>query len=222
MKGKTIMKFLRSKPTLYFVVTLFSLIALPLGIFTPAHATDKTATKAVDFSNAMRKLWEDHITWTRVFIMSDLADLPDASFAAQRLLQNQDDIGNAITPFYGDATGDQLTSLLRDHILIAAELLDAAKKGDSAAFADANARWYANADQIAAFLAAANPDNWPETEMRDMMHKHLDLTLQEASARLTQDWSGDIAAYDLVHLQILSMADMLSQGIINQFPKQFK
>jgi hypothetical protein len=173
------------------------------------------------FQQAVRKLWEDHITWTRVFIMADLADLPEAGTAAQRLLQNQTDIGNAIKPFYGDAAGDQLTSLLNEHILIAADLLAAAKSGDTTKFEDANQRWYENANQIAVFLNSANPQNWPLSDMQSMMKSHLDLTLAEATARLNKDWPGDVAAYDQVHAEILQMADMLADGIISQFPKQF-
>ena len=173
------------------------------------------------FQRAVRKLWEDHITWTRVYIIAALADLPEADAAAQRLLQNQADIGNAIKPFYGDQAGDQLTALLKDHILIAADLLGAAKSGDNVKFEDANTRWYDNADQIAVFLNSANPDEWPLSEMKAMMNDHLDLTLQEAVARLNQDWQADVAAYDEIHQQILHMADMLADGIIEQFPKSF-
>jgi len=137
-------------------------------------------------------------------------------------LRNQTDIGNAIKSFYGNAAGDRLTSLLRGHILTAAELLAAAKAGDTAKVGEASKRWYANADEIAAFLSGANPKSWPLGEMKVMMKKHLDLTLEEASARLKGDWAADIAAYDKVHGQILHMADMLSAGIIRQFPAKFK
>jgi hypothetical protein len=174
------------------------------------------------FHDGMRKLWEDHVTWTRLFIVSFAADLPDTDATAQRLLQNQIDLGDAIKPFYGEAAGSQLTALLREHILIAADLLQAAKAGDSAGVADANARWYANADEIATFLHQANPDEWPLDEMKLMMRTHLDLTLAEAVARLQGDWPADIAAYEQVHEEILHMADMLSAGIIRQFPKQFR
>jgi hypothetical protein len=189
----------------------------------PEHEqTARLSAQQLAFHDAMRKLWEDHITWTRLFIVSFAAGLPDTDATAQRLLQNQADLGNAIKPFYGDAAGRQLTALLRDHILIAADLLKAAKAGDSAGVADASTRWYANADEIAAFLHRANPYEWPLDEMKLMMRKHLDLTLAEAVARLHGDWSADIAAYDRVHQEILQMADMLSAGIIHQFPKKFK
>ena len=173
------------------------------------------------FQQAVRKLWEDHVTWTRVYIIAALADLPEAEIAAQRLLQNQTDIGDAVKPFYGDAAGEQLTALLNDHILIAADLLAAAKAGDTAKFEDANKRWYENADEIAAFLSSANPDHWPLSEMQTMMKDHLDLTLEEATARLNEDWASDVVAYDKVHNEILHMADMISDGIIKQFPKDF-
>lgn len=176
----------------------------------------------VAFHDAMRKLWEDHVTWTRLYIVSAAAGLPDAQPTAERLLRNQVDIGDAIKPFYGEAGGERLTALLRPHILIAADLVNAAKAGDTAGVQAASARWYANADEIADFLSGANPDNWPRKTLRSEMRHHLDLTLQEAQARLRSDWAADIAAYDTVHQHILGMADVLSKGIVSQFPLRFK
>jgi hypothetical protein len=157
----------------------------------------------------------------RSVIISAAADLPDYQAAVGRLLKNQEEIGDAVKPFYGEAAGTELTRLLKDHIAIAGELLVAAKKGDAAAQADANSRWYANADDIARFLAKANPEHWPESEMTRMMRDHLDLTLEEAKARLTGDWAGDVVAYDRVVAEILEMADMLADGLIAQFPERF-
>ena len=190
---------------------------------TSVHArhSDARSKDAIKFRNKMRKLWEDHIVWTRQFIVSSIAELPDAETAAGRLLANQDDIGDAIKPYYGEEAGEALSGLLRDHILIAADLLGAAKSGDSEAVEDASARWDANGQEIADFLYAANPTNWPRGEMRSMMAGHLEWTLSEAVARLNEDWDADVAAYDHIHRDILHMADMLSGGIIAQFPGRF-
>jgi hypothetical protein len=191
----------------------------------PAASTDvhvhsaKASTES--FDQGLRKLWEDHITWTRLFIVSASSDLPDLPATTDRLLRNQSDIGDAIKPFYGDAAGAQLTSLLRTHILTAADIIAAAKAGDDAAVQQATTAWYANADQIASFLASANPKQWPFAEMQSMMHEHLDLTLAEAVAHLQGRFTDDIAAYDQVHQQILGMADMLANGIERQFPSHF-
>ena len=189
--------------------------------FPRASTLPATNGKQTAFQNAMRKLWEDHITWTRVFIISAVADLPDKAAATERLLQNQVDIGNAIKPYYGDAAGDKLTTLLKEHITTAAEVVAAAKANDKAKLDDANKRWFANADQIADFLSGANP-NWPAADMKKMMREHLDLTTTEVVARLKGDWKADIAAYDRVHEQILHMADMLSDGIVKQHSAKFK
>ncbi len=182
----------------------------------------ESSTKEAALHDAMRKLWEDHITWTRLFIVSAVADLPDKATTTDRLLQNQVDIGNAIKPYYGDAAGEKLTALLKTHITTAAELVAAAKANDTAKMADATKRWYANADEIAAFLSGANPKSWPPAEMKQMMHEHLDLTTAEAVAHLKGNWSDDVAAYDKIHNQILQMADMLTAGIVNQYPAKFK
>ncbi|HSD31996.1 MAG TPA: hypothetical protein VLB49_08810 [Gemmatimonadales bacterium] len=204
-----------------------ALIAAPsLAVRLPATPAPVTVLapapiSRVAFHDAMRQLWEDHITWTRLYIVSAAAGLPDADQTAQRLLRNQADIGDAIKSFYGDAAGASLTALLRGHILTAAKLIGATKGGDTVAVTAASAQWYANADSIATFLSSANPRHWPAETMRSAMRMHLDLTLKEAVARLHGDWAADIAAYDEVHRHILRMADVLSDGIVKQFPSRF-
>jgi hypothetical protein len=185
-------------------------------------ATRGVSEQRVALHDEMRRLWEDHITWTRLFIVSASADLPDTPATTQRLLRNQEDIGDAIKPFYGRAAGERLTALLQEHITVAADLLAAAKAGDQGAVERHSAAWYRNADQIATFLSKANPQHWPRKEMRSMMREHLDLTLKEAVAHLEQRHRTDIRTYDRIHRQILGMADMLSDGIAAQFPKRFK
>jgi len=169
---------------------------------------------------SMRKLWEDHVTWTRLVIVSTVAGLPDLDPTTERLLRNQSDIGDAIKPFYGESAGDRLADLLRTHILGAAEVLAAAKEGNESRLASARSAWYANGDDIAAFLSGANP-HWPLADMRSMMRAHLDLTLQEAVDQLQGRYAESVAGYDRVHDEILQMSDMLSDGLVRQFPGRF-
>ena len=168
---------------------------------------------------AMRRLWEDHVQWTRVYIIDQTANLPSTPFSAQRLLRNQSDIGNAIVPFYGQQAGAQLTTLLTGHITGAVAVLEAVESGDKNAIAQANDAWYANANDIAVFLAGANP-NWRLADLQFHMKLHLDQTLAEAAAHLAGQWSADVSAYDVVDAHIRQMADILSDGIAKQFPSQ--
>jgi hypothetical protein len=183
-------------------------------------AAIRTAAQ-LQFHDQMRRLWEDHVTWTRLAIVSFVADNPDTSATVDRLMANQDDIGDAIKPFYGDAAGDQLTTLLKEHISVAVDILRAAKAGDNEGVQSASDRWYANADEIADFLAAANP-NLPQDEMRAMMRKHLDDTLSEAVNQLQGDFAAGVQDYDSIHQHILLMSDTLSSAIMQQFPRRFR
>jgi hypothetical protein len=185
------------------------------------HARAGISVEELAFRQDMRKLWEDHVTWTRLAIISLTTGSPDTEATVGRLLRNQDDIGDAIAPFYGEEAGNQLATLLREHITIAAELIAAAKAGNQPEVVRQQARWETNADEIARFLNNANP-RWKLGETRTMLHEHLQLTTREVVARLQSDWTADVAAYDEIHRQALHMADMLSTGIVAQFPKRFR
>ncbi|HET6690069.1 MAG TPA: hypothetical protein VFG74_04305 [Miltoncostaeaceae bacterium] len=190
-----------------------------------AHHATPAARPAVPAAEValrqnMRALWEEHVFWTRLAIVDFAAGSPSLPATEKRLLRNQADIGRAVGRVYGAAAGKRLTTLLREHILIAVDVLVAAKSGDPAAVATAQRRWVANADRIAGFLAAANPA-WPRAEMRAMMRRHLGLTTTEAIAELTGDYAAGVRAFDRVEVQIRHMADMLSAGIVAQFPARF-
>ena len=168
----------------------------------------------------MRKLWTDHVVWTRDYIIAAAADAPDQKAAADRLMKNQEDIGAAVGGFYGKAAGDQLTTKLKEHITIAVDVIKAAKAGDKAGLTAADAKWQTNGEDIADFLSKANP-NWPRATLVDMMKKHLSTTTTEVTARLNKDWAGDVRAFDEVYNHILMMSDALADGIVKQFPDKF-
>ena len=203
-----------------FTATTGLLMILSVSPLQAQMEMSNKISKSEQLRMAMHKLWEDHIVWTRNVILNIMDDLPGTDQAVNRLLNNQDDIGNAVKPFYGDAGGKELTRLLKEHITTAADLLKAAKAGNNSAFDAANKKWFANADEISGFLSKANP-NWKLDDMKKMMNEHLTLTTNEAVARLKKDYAADVKAYDKVHDEILMMADMLTDGIIKQFPAKF-
>ncbi len=177
-------------------------------------------TEVTELRISLHDLWVEHIVWTRQYVVAAAADQPDASFAAERLLKNQEDIGNAIEPFYGNQAGNQLTSQFKDHITIAVDLLEAAKADNSIALEEIEENWYANADEIATFLRGANP-NWTKEYMLDMLNEHLSLTKTEAVARLTGDYATDVTTFDALYKHAISMADEFTVGIVKQFQERF-
>ena len=199
---------------------LFTTLMLPLrayGIDNEIPLNNSTVNLNMD----ERKLWIDHVSWTRNFIIADLASLPDKDVVLQRLLKNQDDIGTSIKPYYGEEAGNKLSKLLRDHILIAGQVVDAAKSKNKDNLDKYNKLWYKNADEIADFLSSANP-NWSNSKLKDMLHKHLEFVTNQAVARINKNWKADVEAYDKGEEHMIKFADVLSDGIVKQFPEKFK
>lgn len=169
----------------------------------------------------MQKLWTEHVEWTREFIILSVAGLKDdAAVTAQRLLKNQDDMGNAIVPFYGKEAGNQLAKLLREHITIAANIVNAALAKDNQKVKILNAQWQANASDIARFLSSINP-YFNQKALTAMLYEHLKLTTRELELRIAGNWRADIANFDVIFTQALTMGQELSDGIAKQFPTTF-
>lgn len=186
----------------------------------PKPAGNQATEAELTLRQNMRKLWTDNAVWTRSFIVASIAGTPDADAAVARLLRNQADIGSAIAAYFGAETGQQLTELLKQRVTIAVDLSSAAKANDAEKYSAISAQWQENGRAIADLLAKDNP-NWSQATLREMMDKHLTTTEAVAKARLSEDWSGDVTAYDVAYDHTLAIADALSVGIMRQFPDKF-
>jgi phage terminase Nu1 subunit (DNA packaging protein) len=156
------------------------------------------------------------VLWTRFFIVSATFSLPDLPVVTQRLLRNPVDFANVLRPLYGEKTAARFEQLLTEHLLIAAQLVNAAKAGDAAEVEIQRRRWYANAKEIALFLAEINPF-WSEREWRDLLFDHLRMTEAEAVEMLSGQYEQSIEEYDAIQAEALVMADVMTCGILRQF-----
>ncbi|WP_440971116.1 glycosyltransferase [Peribacillus frigoritolerans] len=176
----------------------------------------------VNFENEFRRLWIDHVLWTSNYITSaTTAGAEDQTQVLARLLKNQEDIGNAVKPVYGEKAGNKLTDLLKEHIVIAGKIVDAAKSGNDALVKQLNKEWYRNADEIAAFLSGANPYLKNE-DLKNLLYMHLKFVTNDLTASLAKDWNARIVAIDEGVTHIILMADTITAGVIKQFPDKFK
>lgn len=189
----------------------------PAALFCPSSGISKSEA---DLSKHLRMLWEQHVFWTRLFIISAVFGLPDEQPVTNRLLRNPEDFKAALKPLYGERTASRFAELLRSHLVIASQLVKAAKAGDAGVAEKAEKDWYANADEIAKFLGGINPF-WSAAEWRNMLHEHLALTKAEAVAILSGKYEDGISTFDKIERQALVMADVMTDGIIKQFPSKF-
>src|SRR6185503_18548629 len=206
-------KFCMTKVGLALVVACSTAgVASPAVAQSLAHQHGPALSASTALRQDMRKLWSDHVIWTRAYIIAAVGDQPDAQAAAGRLMKNQDDIGAAVARYYGRSAGERLTELLKEQIAIAVDIIKFAKTGDKAGQQQADVKWHRNGDAIAEFLSKANP-NWPRATLTAMMNTHLATTTDEVVARMTRNWDADTRAFDAVYDHILAMADALSDGI---------
>lgn len=202
--------------------------ATTTGIAVGAHSGHDTASRSTKVSaktqklaTTMRGLWDDHMAWTWAAVIGFATNSPAESVTIDRLVQNQRDMGAALGSIYGSKVGDAVTGLLTTHITDAVPVLQAAKAGDQAALDVALDAWYANAREIADALAGVNPRNWKRGPMREMMKTHISQTVAYAAAAISGDYAKAVSLYDEAHAHMAEMADMLSAGIVKQFPKKF-
>jgi hypothetical protein len=177
---------------------------------------DGLTCSQLEISNTIRRLWIEHVLWTRFFIISTAFDLPDLQPVTERLLQNPVDFARVLHPFYGRQTAMQFEQLFTEHLLIAAQLVNAAKAGDTAEVIRQRKKWFRNAKDIACFLASINPF-WSERVWRELLFDHLRMTEDEAVFVLTGQYQRSIKEYDAIQAEALEMADVMTCGIIRQF-----
>ena len=174
------------------------------------------ACERQEIINEVRKLWSQHVYWTRFFIISTAEKLPDLKFVMDRLLENPDDFAKLLKKFFGEKTADKFQKLLTEHLQIAGELVNAAMNMNTAKADELRKKWYSNADDIAGFLSSVNP-YWSKRKWHDMMYSHLSMTENEAGARLKKDYLRDINIFDDVEKEALEMGDYMAQGILRHF-----
>ncbi|MBB3110829.1 hypothetical protein FHS18_002896 [Paenibacillus phyllosphaerae] len=178
------------------------------------------SAQQLQLNQELRKLWTDHALWTKSYLIAFYGNLPSQEKYLNRLLRNQKDIGNAIKSFYGEEAGNKLGQLLTEHIVIGGQVFTAIKEKNQSKLETANKAWFKNADDIAAFLSKANP-NWSQEELRSMLHEHLKLLLADSLSIVNQNWDVDIEATDKGLEHLLKLADVLTEGIVKQFPDKF-
>lgn len=168
----------------------------------------------------MRKLWAEHVIWMREYIIAAAADLANTKELSDRIIKNQFDIGDALGEYFGADAGSQFTVLLKDHIAIGMEIVEVIKSKNQEKLRETEARWRKNIEDIAHFLQKMNT-NWTIKETLADLSDHLDLIAKEVNGRMKKDWKKDIKAADETLDQALKFADMLTNGIIKQFPGKF-
>lgn len=167
---------------------------------------------ANDLNNRMRLLWEQHIYWTRMLLISIAGDLNDINAVKDRLMRNPLDMANLFAEFVSNEEANRLEMLLRQHLQIGGDLMVALKNQNRPLAEQLNRQWYMNADEIALALANMN-SNYDKEQIRQMLNRHLEMLARIIVERLAGNYQADIDVFDVMEMEILKLADYLAAGL---------
>ena len=171
------------------------------------------------FEEDVEHLWCKTVDYTRNAIISILSGLDDIDAVTTRLMSLQEDIGNAISPYYGDEAATAVTTLLKQHVTTVVDIVRNIKNGIGTE--ELEAALQTNIDAIATFLDSADPDNWPKEVVLGLLKNHVECTLKEVRARFAKNWTADFAAYEECKANIEKLAYAMAGGIVEKFPELF-
>ena len=174
----------------------------------------------VQLIKQMNLVWEQHIMWTRMLLISIAENLKDLDATQARLLRNPKDIADVFRRFYGIAVANRIQQLLTEHLVIGKDLIVALKNKNQEEATKLNTKWYQNADEMAEAFSSINPF-YPREEIRNMLYEHLRLTTNQVNNRLQGNYAEDINSYDMVQKEILRMSQLFVNGIVRQFQNLF-
>jgi len=176
------------------------------------HKTILTAEKPT-LKDTVRKLFTDHAAYTKFFIESFLNSSEDVKAIENRLLQNQQDIGNAVKPIIGITNGNQLTALLTQHIILAAEVLNQLKQNNQSKLKTAINNLFNNSEHVAEFLNSLNPQKLPLPAIADEFHQHNQFVIDLALLHSEKKWEEEVSCYDAYYNHMLHFADLIYQAL---------
>ena len=179
----------------------------------------KSAKNEIALNQNLRKLWADQATWTYKYIISNLERLFDNKFVLVRLLNNQEFLGSSISNFFGTYNTQKFIDLMKEHVDLIGQLIEILKSGSKTRLDNLTIKWQQNAEEIAQLLASVNP-NWKKENLI-ILFNNIQAIKDQIMARLHKKWDVDIKLLNKTIEHNLHIADVLTEGIVKQFPDKF-
>jgi hypothetical protein len=197
------------------------MMAPPYAIGKEKRAAPPMMPQPYELKLALRELWAGHIFWVRnVVLATKYGDAEAAKVAEDQVVQNAKDIAGSIGPYYGREASDKLFGLLADHYGAIREYMNASLAGKKEGKDVAVEKLKKNADEIAVFLSAANP-NWKKETLLSALVAHGGHHIAQIDAIAAKDFFSEAKTWPAMKAQVYTIADVLADGIVKQFPMKF-
>ena len=177
---------------------------------------DRITYGQMNLINTLRKFWMELPMWRRAYLVSYVAGFGDLEIIGSKLYNTPTDLGNVLEAFFGSSIARTIENMIREQIVIGAEILRAEKTGDTQTINQNTERLYQNADRIAAYLAQINP-NWDEQTWKNLLYDYYKTTILEMVLILSGKYTESVTLYESMEDQALSIADYMAKGMIPYF-----
>lgn len=174
----------------------------------------------LNFIRYTRLLWEQHSTWSAMALTSIIFKLPNEEEVVDRLLRNPEDFGHLLSHFYGGEKAEEFSLLLTEHLTLAAHLMKAFMADNKKKARMIQKKWYKNGKEIISYLSEINP-YWSKEVWEEMFFIHLEIIEKLGLSLLNKKYKKAIKLQDTLELEALEMANIMAEGIMEQFPWEF-
>lgn len=178
-----------------------------------------------------RTLWTRYSLGLINFSVAIDGEIHSSPLVEIRLYNIALNLGNYFGPYYGISSAYTIGQLFITYAKIATDFVRAIYAGES--LDQFNARWVTTVDEISTYLNSLNPNYWPKPLLVDRFTQLYKTWTDNIVARHSKDIAQDTVSLDAIikvavsgipdHQQsnYLSIADLISRGIVMQFPVLF-
>jgi hypothetical protein len=187
--------------------------------------------KTLVFRMDSRTLWTKYALGLVNYAVSSVADLSTTPSVEQRLTKAATLIGDYFIPYYGIRAGNEIGTALTDIFENGVEFVEVSKKkGD---IVPLQIKWAEQTKALADLFNRLNPGQYPVILLQEMLEALTKLWADIIHARITNDIILNAESIDGINKLVItgianhvnkgyqSLADVLSRGVIAQYPLLF-
>jgi hypothetical protein len=203
------------------LVTSAVLLCSLACLYPAAHAIDNTATytaKQMEIRTLTRSLFAVNLFWERIYAVETLTGAIDAAKAEARFQQSQDDINGLFKQYFGEPTGNQISTLLTQYNGLLIDYAVAARNHDDKMAV--LTKLHDKSVALATLMSMTNM-NWTTEDLSSRFSKYSDALVKEIDLQDTGMGAIDTRAFDATFELSMQLADTVSLGIIKQYPAKF-
>lgn len=188
--------------------------------------------RSMIFRMDSRSLWTRYSLGMINYSVSSFGNMASTPAVERNLNRNAADVGTFFVPYYGITAGTKIGSLLTVILKNGVKVVETIKNNQTEIEVYKNI-WSRQIDELADYLNQLNPGQYPRDLLAEMFTKLTNFWVEDFIARFTNDFAADSVALDNIlkvsvtgipnHVNkgYSSIADILSRGVIAQFPFSF-